>query len=280
MSAEESSNISAASVPISQPCFRFYQETQRILDFTLFTFSLVNERDDRAIRLAKGIQFLSRGLLEWSSTEAETNKWEATIAEYEHMAQEGLNTRRIFKEFGSLFSRMIHCKAVDNFLAYLSEVLALIFTTRPEILSGKHVSMDSVLRARNTQEIISALAEREVNELSYQGMEDLSKYLKKRLDFELFTTDHKRSRAIVAVELRNIIVHNRGIINQRFLERVPNYKAAVGDTVDLEGQLMDLIVFFVDSVAGIDRRAGEKFGIPLDGPHMTSREVIEPRRHA
>src|SRR5258708_35638465 len=164
MATEESSNISGDCVPISQPCFRFYQEAKRILDFTLFTLRLVNERDDGAIRLAKGIQFVSRDLLESSPNEAETKQWEATIAEYEQMAQEGLNTRRIFKEFRPLFSRMIHCKAVDNYLAYLSEVLALIFTTRPEILSGRQVSMGSVLRAQSTQEVIRELVEREVNQ--------------------------------------------------------------------------------------------------------------------
>src|SRR5690349_22958857 len=97
------------------------------------------------------------------------------------MAREGLGTRRRFNRFGQLFWQMIHCKVADNYLTYISELLALVFTTRPEILSGKQVSVESVLKARSTEALISALAEREVNELSYQGMKALSKYLEMRL---------------------------------------------------------------------------------------------------
>lgn len=159
-----------------------------------------------------------------------------------------------------LFLQMMLCRAVDNFLTYISQLLSLIFTARPEMLkSGETARLEMILQFKTMEDLIDALVERRVTDLAYQGMRDLAKDLSKRIGFELFERAEDLERAVRIIEVRNLVVHNRGIVNRLFLSRLPGY-AQLGDRLEMEGkEVLNDMEFLAQSVANIDKRAGEKF---------------------
>jgi hypothetical protein len=95
-------------------------------------------------------------------------------------------------------------------------------------------------------------------------MRDLSAYLSQHLGFDLFVGAESLDHAILLVESRNIIVHNRGIVNEIFRSRVPNTIAVVDQPLVLDThQIFGDLEFFALSVTDADARAVEKFGLPV-----------------
>ena len=165
-----------------------------------------------------------------------------------------------------LILEMIVCRSVDNYLVYISELLALVFKTRPEMLkSSDMVKLDFVLKHESMNDLINALAEQKVSELSYQGMRELSTFLSKRFDFGLFTEPNELEQAIQIVQARNLIVHNRGIVNAIYLSRVSNAASQIGRPIFLTTmEVFEDIMFLGCSVADIENRAISKYGLPVD----------------
>jgi hypothetical protein len=164
-----------------------------------------------------------------------------------------------------LITEMSLCRAVDNYLTYLTDLLSLVFRTRPESLrSGEEVSLDFVLAHNTRAGLIKALVDRKVNQLSFQGMRSLSEYLFKKLGFALFQNQEDLDRAILLVEMRNLIVHGRGIVNETFTRRVTSSSFSRGKKFTFSISVVQgHIGFLTCSVADIEFRAHKKFGVRL-----------------
>jgi hypothetical protein len=154
-------------------------------------------------------------------------------------------------------------RATDNFLTYLSELLGSIFVLRPETMkSSETVRLDEVLQHKTMDEIVRALAARKVERLSYQGMKAFADELQTKMGFQLFGCEHDLARAVRIVESRNLIAHNRGLVNDTFRSRTGlNYR--IGNYLPLQPKSvsddLDLIAAFVFD---IDKRAASKWGLP------------------
>ena len=166
--------------------------------------------------------------------------------------------------YGRFVMEMLLVRATDNFLTYIAELLALVFTTRPETLkSNEMVRLEEILQHSTMEDLVQYLAERRVERLSYQGMKDLQKDLADRLGFELFLSDESLSRAIRIIEVRNLIVHNRGIVNRLFQTRTGDSTVAIGSPVkiNLRNTMIEDLDFLAKSVVEMDERAAVKFGL-------------------
>jgi hypothetical protein len=160
--------------------------------------------------------------------------------------------------------QMLFCRVVDNFLTYISDLLTLIFTNRPETLrSNEMVRVDFLLRHTDMQQLVHALVERKVHELSFQSMADLASDLNDKLEFALFDKKERLDRCTQLVEIRNLIVHNRARVNRRFKGRYPDFSAEIGDEIELTSdQVDDYQNFFNAAAEDIDTRAINKFKLP------------------
>jgi hypothetical protein len=177
----------------------------------------------------------------------------------------GAGATRKLSLFYRLMTEMTLCRAVDNYLVYLTDLLSLIFRSRPESLrSGEEVSLDFVLAHATRSNLIKALVDRKVNQLSFYGMRALSQYLSKKLGFALFPKEADLDRAILLVEMRNLIVHGRGIVNETFVQRVVRSSFPRGTRLKFSINDVTTHIGFLNlSVADIERRAHEKFGVRL-----------------
>lgn len=178
----------------------------------------------------------------------------------------------------ALICEMAACRVVDNYLIYVSDLLALIFTARPETLkSSEVVTLEFVLTNQTTPQLINAIVRRKVDKLSYQGMKELLDFCSKQLKFPLFKEQNDLIEAVHLVEIRNIIVHNRGLVNDSFLRRVKDSGLSKGLQIKLVWQeVLNYANFLSRSVANLEYDAGEKFGIPQ--PIDKSKKTIEELR--
>jgi hypothetical protein len=160
-----------------------------------------------------------------------------------------------------LLMELLLCRAVDNFLTYLSEILALIYRSRPEMLrSNETIRLEVILEYETMDDLITFLVEKRVNDLSYQGIQKLADYLSNKLGFDLFERSNDLDTAIRIIETRNIIVHNRAVINDRFLSRVQNFPLGVGEHLHLNHSgVFEDFMFLSQSAKNIDAQAIGKF---------------------
>lgn len=167
-----------------------------------------------------------------------------------------------FNENRELILELGLCRTVDNYLNYISDLLTLIFQKRPETLrSNEKISLEAVLEHDNFGSLLHSIAERKVYELSYRGLDDLSKFLFERHGFSLFENAEESRKCCRLVEYRNLIVHNRGVVNSIFAKRVTDCDIPVGKRLDFEQPFLDALSAFSHSVIDIDSRAAAKFGL-------------------
>jgi len=243
---EESKDEYLSPEVMTEPYSRFLRDIQKLFAFVSLVFVLaehVDETTDAIMQLA-------------SLTNAKTA----------HLANE-LKPRgragEVLTYYWQALIQMVFCRGVNSYLTYISELLALIFQMRPETMkSQEQVSVEEVLQYESMDDLISGLAERLVYRLSYKGMKDLAAHLSSRLKFDLFAKDDQYERAVRIIEVRNLLVHNRGVVNRIFLSRVPDLNMRPGETMKLSLDAVDDLTFLVRSASDIDMRAAEKFGLP------------------
>jgi hypothetical protein len=250
--------------PMTEECSQFFDEHWQLASFLLFVMMLAVEKDETERRLAR--LTLQHGNLPDSDREKIV-----PVTIHGIGAWQALMTRE-----QTLLQFML-CRAVDNFLSYISELLALLFSSRPETLLGEDkVSYDEILQFQTLEELIGYLAETKVHELSYKGMRELAKYLSKRLGFAFCQDQQAFDRIVLVIEMRNLITHNRGVVNRIFKRRQPSFPADLRTVITLEmTQTVQDIDLLARSVCDIEERAGAKWGLRRPVPRKVHDERMK-----
>ncbi len=240
------------------PCSRFFDFDEEIGGFFVFFVRWTRRPDEMYEDVVK------------LAYQDEPEKLKALLAE-----PKGGESR--VKRFARFVMEMMLVRGTDNFLTYLSELLALIFTSCPETLkSAETVKLDEVLQHATMDDLLKRLAERRVERLSYQGMKDLQKDLAEKLNFEIFPSFEPFSRAVRIIEIRNLFVHNRGIVNRTFQARTGDSSLAIGSLFELGPHpLISDLDFLARSVLDIDERAALKFGLARSKSEPKERKTVE-----
>lgn len=170
--------------------------------------------------------------------------------------------------------QMAYCRGVDNFLTYITDLLHAVYVAQPGTLHAKaatrrgevpeSVPLDTILEHATMDDLLASLVERRVNDLSFKGIRALADYLSDRLAFDLFDSQDDLQRAVRIVEIRNLIAHNRGVVNRLFLARVADSdESTLGQPIVLDiDRLLNDLNFIVRSAFDTDIRAAEKWGLP------------------
>jgi hypothetical protein len=123
--------------------------------------------------------------------------------------------------FSPLISSNLVMDMANNFLTYLSEIIQNAVSKKPEILrSNDRFTAEEILQFSKMSDVASYIADRKINELSYGGLRQMEQFIDDRLGLKLFEDDEERRLLSILVELRNIQTHNRGIVNDLFLNRL------------------------------------------------------------
>lgn len=162
-----------------------------------------------------------------------------------------------------LLNEMWLIKTVESYLSYIAGLLTLVFKSKPETLrSAELVSYEFVLQYQSMEELVSALAEKKVEKLSYAGMRELSDFYETKLSLRLFEKKTHLKEAVLYVEMRNLFVHNHGIVNRIFLSRTQDSSFEIGQRVKPSiDTVLSAAHHFGYSVARVDQTATKKFQI-------------------
>jgi hypothetical protein len=179
----------------------------------------------------------------------------------------------------AVLGEMVFCRGVNSFLTYLADLMTLIYEKYPKKLpSNKQTTYRFCIEHHMAGDLISALAEDTVMELTHRNLDALAKYFKKNLDLVLFTKDTHSANAALCVDIRNIITHNRGIVNRFFIQRNPRFADDLGKRVVLgEEDRREMLGTLGYCARQLDVRAIEKFGLETTEPEFKeSADVPSP----
>ena len=166
--------------------------------------------------------------------------------------------------FSALMDELVVAKTADNFLTYISQLLSLVYKTKPVMLkSGEQERLEFILQYTSMDELRSAIADKRVERLAYLGLRDLDDYIAAQMAFRLFESAGDRDRAALIVEYRNLLSHNRGVVSAVSARRFPQLATSVGKRIEMtHEELRDMRQFLEHAVMDIDVRAAVKFGLP------------------
>ena len=140
-----------------------------------------------------------------------------------------------------LLLEVILVRHVENFINYLAGLLFEIFTARPETLkSSDKVEVAKVLEHDSIESLVREIAEQKVDSLSYSSFSKLVEFFQERFGINiaderdvLFIHEH--------IEVRNISVHNRCLINKRFVARTGGSASEIGKKKELFGKDLEAL---------------------------------------
>jgi hypothetical protein len=226
-------------------CRDFYDSWSRINSFLSFVLYLVNRIEANAHIAHDTLLTVERDPMKRKEMEVE---WARRVS----TADELKNHRQIFME-------IILVRHVENYLGYLSLLLYEIFNQRPETLrSSDKVDLSLVLSHDSIEGLVKSIAERKVEELSYQSFNQLGEFFKERFNIQLLK-ESEIEQMVEVIETRNISVHNRCIINKRYLKRTNGDPALLGKRKELFiGQIESLIESLATSVRNVDATARKR----------------------
>jgi hypothetical protein len=134
------------------------------------------------------------------------------------------------------FLSLVHQHQVALFEHLFFDMLRLLLSDQPlHLPSKRQIEYSVIVAAQTKDEIISALIERELNEIKYKNVGDWFEYLE-RLVSECRVSDTDIGRIAEAKATRDLLVHNAGITNQIYLQKAGQFvRFKVGDKVSVAG---------------------------------------------
>jgi hypothetical protein len=158
----------------------------------------------------------------------------------------------------STFLESVFCRGVDRFQTYVVELVADIFGSRPEMIPDIKISSREIFQTNDITDLQKRIIEEAASRYSYLNIVDLSLELEKKFSFSLFSSHLSMLRTRRIIEIRNILVHARGVINRQFISKVGATADQIGTQVSLPHPIMT--DHYLHSIAvKIDRNAIEKF---------------------
>lgn len=99
-----------------------------------------------------------------------------------------------------ILNEMAFCQAVNSFLTYLADLMTLIYEKYPKKLpSNSKTTYGFCIEHHLAGDLISALAEETVMELTHQNLDALGEYFQNKLELVLFTKDTYAANATLCV---------------------------------------------------------------------------------
>jgi hypothetical protein len=241
---------------VSEAYARYADEWSRLFGLVVFVGSLIRRADATALGAAEA-------LLPGERDDERRRKLEETIARGGAGVEQTMQAR-----YAHTFTRVVYQRAFDDFLTYVAELLHLVYASRPEALkSSETVRLDEILQFPTMPELLTFLTERRVERLAYQSIADLASDLEKTLGLCLFDTDAERTHAVTIAATRNLITHNGGVVNARYLRQVPSATEKLGELIWVKAETLFGAGAFLRTVAArADGRAIEHFGLPARVP--------------
>lgn len=128
-------------------------------------------------------------------------------------------------------SAMLYVKFVEHFLVYVSDVMRMLGDKYPNMMTGKEegeavvgkgqaasVDLGRVFESSSLEALKQELIEERVDRLSRKGFQDILDWFgKKPRNVQLGLNKEQCEGLIQVIAVRNLIVHNRGVVDRAYL---------------------------------------------------------------
>lgn len=134
------------------------------------------------------------------------------------------------------FLSLVHQQQVALFEDFFFDMLRNLLADQPlRLPSKRQIEYSVIVNSRTKDEIVSALIERELNEIKYKNVGEWFKYLKSLVS-ECSVSDSDLGRIAEAKATRDLLVHNAGIVNDIYMQKAGQCtRFNVGETVSVTG---------------------------------------------
>lgn len=128
-------------------------------------------------------------------------------------------TLREYKDKMPLLFEMLFTDKVNTFLYYISDVMLEIYHSKPELLSNKKIDFYKIIKTQNITEVIRDFAEETIINIMHQNFGNIVQVFSNKFKIQICQNKTEEKRISNAIEIRNLLVHNNGIINSKFLKK-------------------------------------------------------------
>jgi hypothetical protein len=140
-------------------------------------------------------------------------------------------------------------REVDNFQVYLVEVIRATLKKQPNALksSKETLTLEYILSFGSTEELLQAVVEQKIQNLSYEGFGRLREWCgRKGIPLEI--PKNSEPEIVELIACRNIIAHNRGLVDQRYREAVPSTKFELGHPRTLDADALFSAAYLLQQI--------------------------------
>jgi len=176
------------------------------------------------------------------------------------------NEKVYANDFKPFFMSLLYIQIRTTVDLYFNDVLEYIFRNNIDILknSNKQYSTEEILLFNNMNNLVSYLAMKEIQKFNENNSKKKIEYLQKLLNKENILTNSLIDKFIEVSEIRNILMHNEGKINDRFRNLVNNPKYDDEISVEIDEELLiEAIDSMISFINEIDRELINKFRIAI-----------------
>lgn len=188
------------------------------------------------------------------------------IKSHGELAQKDPGPKTLYiRENSQLFLELFLARLVDSFQCYIVAIIHEVLNVQPQILANPQptLSLEYVLQFQSLDELRTDVVETKVNDLSYKGFSKLQQWCTKRGIPVLVSSEHE-PLLVELISIRNIIAHNRGLIDKKYLRTIPDSSFELGSRrVITVNELFEAEVLLNQVVAETDAAIQEKFGLPM-----------------
>ena len=179
---------------------------------------------------------------------------------------------------------------VTVFEAYLLDTVREILTACPQALkTGRQLTYEEIFSCKDMKSLRALAIEREVEKLGYKSYQNLAKYFAERFNIDFCKLEYigqtcleeediqvlirdglligdmtnnepegmliDQNAVVEIFATRNILVHNQGIVNQSYLDAVPNSSLKIGTLKPLSGKYfrnaLGILVVLADAIEDV-----------------------------
>lgn len=127
---------------------------------------------------------------------------------------------------------MTYVHLITLFEAALSDIIRAALLYRPQILkSKKMISYEDVLNEPDMGSLVAKIVDKEISDLTYGSIDDLIEYLKNKLHMPVDFLPEEKEKLNWYKAQRNLLVHNQGRVNAKFLRSMDIKKFSIGESI-------------------------------------------------
>lgn len=171
---------------------------------------------------------------------------------------------------------MFFVRLVDNFQNYLADLIRAVLHANPSMLRTRQqtLTLEELMGYERIEDLVHDIIERRVNSLTYEGFIELQTWCSER-GLEIRVNETDRDAVVELIAVRNVITHNRGIVDERYLRTVPGSTFSLADVRELDtDDLAQAQILLSGVVTETDEHAALKFDLPISELRSRLKDVM------